>query len=282
METTKTKKDNKNAFQLKKLLGRKENQDLGDKSRWENIPVNYIVTANTLGIELNDYMVKRLNEAKDKELAFNSIYVANYFSEKARKLKKHELAKKLDAMVVDESIEPEDIAFYAIEAVKGELPKDRQLEKIAKSYMAARENSKKPIDSKTNTLDIVLMPMDNDGYCDVYLDYKLKSRKEKSLEEITINVYGMGERDEDTLKNLLNIASEKLHKSAGKGSLFEGLDGGDSFGMVLLLNVMLCGVCCGAGVGIGYFFGDAKIGLPIGAGLGIAAAESFLIGGTIY
>ncbi|MFH1638192.1 MAG: hypothetical protein ABIB71_07230, partial [Candidatus Woesearchaeota archaeon] len=46
--------------------------------------------------------------------------------------------------------------------------------------------------------------------------------------------------------------------------------------------VMLCGVCCGAGVGIGYFFGDAKIGLPIGAGLGIAAAESFLIGGTIY
>ncbi|MFH1638193.1 MAG: hypothetical protein ABIB71_07235 [Candidatus Woesearchaeota archaeon] len=205
METTKTEKQNTAAFQLKKLLCKQEKQDLGDKSRWENIPVNYIVTANTLGIELNNNTVKRLNNSEDKDLAFHSIYLAHYFSEIARNNGKENLAKELSAMVGDESIKTEEIAFYAIEAVKNELPKEEQLEKIAKAYLAKNNVFIETLESKVNTLDIVVLPTDKDNA------YVYVGSFPESTENLTLNVYGINSSNQNDLnKDILKYVNKNI------------------------------------------------------------------------
>ncbi|MFH1638316.1 MAG: hypothetical protein ABIB71_07870 [Candidatus Woesearchaeota archaeon] len=206
-----TNEERKTAYQLKKLLGRKENQDLGDKSRWENIPVNYIVTANTLGIELNDYALKRLNEAEDKDLAFNSIYVANYFSAYARKEGKEDLAKRLEGMVVDENVKTEDIAFYATKAMENELPKDKVLEKIAKAYTTGKTfesmlpKSENKVESN-NILDIVLIPTDKEN------SYAHISSLPNSLDNLVINIYSKGEINTEAMQKVLKTSEHSLCK----------------------------------------------------------------------
>ncbi|MFH1637230.1 MAG: hypothetical protein ABIB71_02285 [Candidatus Woesearchaeota archaeon] len=139
MEETKTKEEeNKTALQLKKFLTPSKKQDLGDKSRWEKIPVEYIITANTLGIELNDHALKRLNEAEGKREAFEAIYVAQHFSKKAIEKGMDELAEKLEAIVANHQIKTEDIGLYALESVKGTIDSEELEKKLLECYKAGR------------------------------------------------------------------------------------------------------------------------------------------------
>ncbi|MFH1638196.1 MAG: hypothetical protein ABIB71_07250 [Candidatus Woesearchaeota archaeon] len=208
METTKTEKKNTTAYQLKKLLCKKEKQDLGNVERWKQIPVEYIVTANTLGIELNDYALKRLNESEDKDHALEAIYVTQFFTKEAKKLKKHDLADKLEAMAGNESLKAEDIAFYATKAIENELPKDKVLKKLAKAYLAEKEAEKalpQKLEDKVvgNTLDIVVVPLSEKKA------YVYTEEIPESLDNVAINVYGIDAKPKDSVKAAVNAEVNK-------------------------------------------------------------------------
>ncbi|MFH1638042.1 MAG: hypothetical protein ABIB71_06460 [Candidatus Woesearchaeota archaeon] len=197
MEKTINDGKEKTAYQLKKLLGKKKNQDLGDKSRWENIPVNYIVTANTLGVELNDPVLKRLNGSGDKEQAFYSVMLTQYFSREMRKQGKQELATELEAMVENEAIATDELGIYALESIKKALPEKAVMEKLAKAYFMEHKDGIS--DKPGNQVDIVLLPMGKDN-----------------LHKDNVRVY-MSEIPEDFESAIFNIygREENLRESAG-------------------------------------------------------------------
>ncbi|MFH1638195.1 MAG: hypothetical protein ABIB71_07245 [Candidatus Woesearchaeota archaeon] len=294
MEETMNDQKNTTAYQLKKLLGKKEKQDLGNVERWKQIPVEYIVTANTLGIELNDYALKRLNDAEDKEHAFESIYVTQYFAKEARKLKKLDLANKLEAMVEDESIATEDIAFYATKAIENELPKEKVLKKLAKAYTAkanvpkrtiqAKESKEEALEDKLNEVNIVLVPVDADGFCNAYIDYEIKGRK--SLENTVVNIYCTGELDEDAVNKAINIAGEEIYSKI-KDKISCNF-GGEAVAIFGLLSALADGVGCVVGLGVGVaidrVIGTGNEGARIGAltGAGLIQAAMFGLAGHAY
>ncbi|MFH1638197.1 MAG: hypothetical protein ABIB71_07255 [Candidatus Woesearchaeota archaeon] len=209
METTKTEQKNTTAYQLKKLLCKKEKQDLGNVERWKQIPVEYIVTANTLGIELNDHALKRLNESEDKDHALEAIYVTQFFTKEAKKLKKHDLANKLEAMVGNEGIATEDIAFYATKAIENELPKETVRKKLAKAYAQEQKAIEKPSTETKDYVDVVIVPTsENDAY--VYV-----SPLPDDLTSASINVYSVNGKQktlEDSVRKLVSNASVQMGK----------------------------------------------------------------------
>ncbi|MFH1638044.1 MAG: hypothetical protein ABIB71_06470 [Candidatus Woesearchaeota archaeon] len=254
----------KTAYQLKKLLGNREKQDLGNVERWKQIPVEYIVTANTLGVELNDHALKRLNEAKDKEHAFESIYVTQYFAKEARKLKKDDLAEKLEAMVEDESLATEEIAFYATKAIENELPKDKVLEKLAKAFYtketSLNRKKKEGLEEAVNSLDIVLVPIDKEGYCKAYASYDINSNKRKDWKNIAVNVYSLGNRKPEALRGLLKRPAQNRLDQAARVEVIHR-NWGDGLG-----NYTKIGYYLGGHLGLG------TVSFGIGSGLGAVGA----------
>ncbi|MFH1637847.1 MAG: hypothetical protein ABIB71_05465 [Candidatus Woesearchaeota archaeon] len=262
METTKTEQKNTTAFQLKKLLGPSKKQDLGDVERWKQIPVEYIVTANTLGIELNDYALKRLNEAEDKNHALESIYVAQYFSKEARKLKKHDLANKLEAMVEDESLKTEDIALYAIKAIENELPKDKVLQKLAKAYAADKRIEsvlpKENLENKVeNILDVVLMPTDRERA------YVYIGNLPKSMDNLTINIYSKNEESKEGKELAVKSLKSTKEKSLESQVAYQLKEKNSNKKTSLALYGSALG-CLALGTGIGAAAGDAVCGAITG------------------
>ncbi|MFH1637231.1 MAG: hypothetical protein ABIB71_02290 [Candidatus Woesearchaeota archaeon] len=203
MEETITEGQKKNILQLKKLLGSAKKQDLGDVEKWKQVPVEYIISAKTFGVELNDYALKRLSKAEDKEDALYSIMIAQHFGKAAERSGKKDLAERLKKMVEDESMKTEDIAFYATKAIENELPKDKVLEKLAKAYSVDKRKVKEGLE---NTLDIVLVPTDENNV------YVHMGNVPKSLENLTLNVYSKNEKKEDLEKSVLEAAISSLKK----------------------------------------------------------------------
>ncbi|MFH1638043.1 MAG: hypothetical protein ABIB71_06465 [Candidatus Woesearchaeota archaeon] len=283
MEETINGGKDKAAYQLKKLLGKKEKQDLGDVERWKQIPVEYIVTANTLGIELNDHALKRLNEAKDKEHAFESIYVTQYFAKEARKLQKHDLAEKLEAMVEDESLATENLALYASKAIEDTLPKDKLLEKLAKAYSVDKKIQDvlpkvQELPQKGNTIDIILIPTDTEKA------YVHVGELPESLENLVINVYSKDEGSKEEKQVAFNYAKENLKKNIDQKLKDFEKNFSDTKKISVGSNAGGLGaICLGAGIGAAatQSWGGALIGGGIGGLLEVAAlmATAVLWGG---
>ncbi|MFH1637846.1 MAG: hypothetical protein ABIB71_05460 [Candidatus Woesearchaeota archaeon] len=274
MEKTTSEQKDKTAYQLKKLLGSSKKQDLGNVERWKQIPVEYIVTANTLGIELNDSALKRLNEAEDKEHAFESIYVTQYFSKEAKKLKKHDLAKKLEGMVEDESIATEDIALYAISAIKGELPKKKLLEKLAKAYSVNKSPKEKrfkrkaTLEKKLNKINFVLVPVDKEGFCNIYMEYDIKSTGPFALKNTKVNIYSMRNIDDAAISKALEVAGKSIIAEAKKKKFFKTEGSGIQYLITILLGTP---VCCVLSAFFGTIIGSvtgSEEGMAIGATAG--------------
>ncbi|MFH1637233.1 MAG: hypothetical protein ABIB71_02300 [Candidatus Woesearchaeota archaeon] len=191
--------EKKQSLQLKKLLGYKKEEDLGDKSRWEKTPVNYVIAANTLGVELDDYVLTRLQGAKDKNHALESIYVAQHFSREAKKRGKTGLAKELEDMIKDGCISTEELGIYAMKKVEGTVSKGSLLKKLGRAYCSGKEKGE-------NVLDIVFVPTDADNafvYC---------SKLPYSLEDLTINVYTRESTKEQLESKLRTVINEELDK----------------------------------------------------------------------
>ncbi|MFH1638315.1 MAG: glycine zipper family protein [Candidatus Woesearchaeota archaeon] len=274
--------EKKTALQLKKLLGRKKNQDLGNVERWKNIPVNYIVTANTLGIELNDYTLKRLNESEDKDHAFESVYLVQYFSKEARNAGKEELAETLEKLVIDKSIKTEQLAMYAVEEIRKAMPQKKSKKLIKKVEEASKnvDNLLNPRVKAKNTLDIVLLPINKEGSCAVYFDYNFKSTF-NPMKNTAVNVYSAGPKKDSLIKPSLDfVAKEILSVEEQKDLGFMNLgnialnDGGP----MGLGDILGCGTIealvfgfCGAVIGgvTGELFGAGNEGCAIGAGVGL-------------
>ncbi|MFH1638317.1 MAG: hypothetical protein ABIB71_07875 [Candidatus Woesearchaeota archaeon] len=222
MKEETTTKDRKIALQLKKLLGRKENQDLGDKSRWENIPVNYIVTANTLGIELNDSALKRLNQSENKDEAFYSILIAQHFSTAAEKTGKKDLAEKLRLMVEDERISTQEFGIYALKEIQEGMTEeelkrclenaqdvgDRADAKVKGISLESRLEAK-------NTVEIVLLPKNLRGECEVYVEYSF-TKGRNAMENTAVNVYSLGLKEDSSVSSALGLASTKIQEIEDK------------------------------------------------------------------
>ncbi|MFH1637235.1 MAG: hypothetical protein ABIB71_02310, partial [Candidatus Woesearchaeota archaeon] len=204
MEETITKEEGrkKTATQLKKFLNPSKKQDLGNVERWKKIPVEYIVTANTLGIELNDYTLKRLNESEDKNHAFESVYVIQYFSKEARNAGKDELAETIEKMLLDNSIRTEELAMYAVEEIRKALPQKKS-EKIIKKVKEAAKDADSLLNPRIeakNTLDIVLLPVNDKGKCSVYVEYDFNKRIMDPMKDTAINIYSVGPKAESTIR----------------------------------------------------------------------------------
>ncbi|MFH1637234.1 MAG: hypothetical protein ABIB71_02305 [Candidatus Woesearchaeota archaeon] len=281
MEETITKEQKKNILQLKKLLGPTKKQDLGDKSRWENIPVEYIITANTLGIELNDYALKRLSEAEDRHYALEAIYVAQHFGKIAKKEGKEDLAKKLEAMVMDEKISTQDIALYAAKAIENELPKEKLLEKLAKTHSAGKEAERYL--SKTQTkkevnqiIDAVLVPTDKD-HVHLYV-----SNTERSLDNIVINVYGIKDKEKEAVKNkILKTIEERIGNKLDDNISLAHLRKEESKAICLLFSA-LGPIAFSAITGAAYANDKSVTGLVLGGILGGICSTGAVIFGSLW
>ncbi|MFH1638041.1 MAG: hypothetical protein ABIB71_06455 [Candidatus Woesearchaeota archaeon] len=269
MEKTINDGKDKAAYQLKKLLGNKEKQDLGDKSRWEKIPVNYIITANTLGVELNDCALKRLNESEDKDQAFYSVLLTQYFAKEARKLKKDDLAEQLEQMVEDDAIKTDELAMYAVRAIDNTLPKDKRLEKLAKVHSSKK--IKNVLKKKEVTLDIVLVPLDKENmYVHTYL-----SDFPDTCDGLVVNIYS-----KDKEGNKLEEG-----KTAFKNNLEERMDVWKSNLKDPKMAAWVIGLIAGSavvgGAIAGLVTGDPKlfyiIGGVCGGGYGVCATIPALV-----
>ncbi|MFH1637232.1 MAG: hypothetical protein ABIB71_02295 [Candidatus Woesearchaeota archaeon] len=267
MQETITEEQKKTAFQLKKLLAPAKKQDLGDKSRWEKIPVEYIMSANTFGIDLNDYALNRLSEAEDKHYALEAIYVAQYFSKEARKKGKEEIAKEVEAMIGNEKISTEDLGLYAMKKMEGTIPKEKKLEKLMNAYHGKTKEK--------NILDIVIVPTDKGHAC------ASCTKLPKSLDNLIINIYS---KDGD-ISSATETAEELIRKGLDeKIRHYESEIG--TFKNVTILTSCMNPVAWGIGVAISLSDPEFSMiaGLATGAATGLICTliPGATIGGCWY
>ncbi|MFH1637845.1 MAG: hypothetical protein ABIB71_05455 [Candidatus Woesearchaeota archaeon] len=207
------KGQDKQVYQLKKLLGKKE--ELGDISKWKNIAPGDMLFLKKLEAELSPNAMERLNSIKeeDRKEGLYSILVANYFSNVASRKGRDDVVEKIGAIFDDTSIKAEEIGMYAFEAVRDSLPDDERLEKLARTYLTdkkVKRQKKEGLEKKLNTIDVVLLPKDLDGECEVYIEYDFKKRLGNPLENTEVNIYSAGRRVDSAVENVLSHISKEI------------------------------------------------------------------------
>ncbi|MFH1638516.1 MAG: hypothetical protein ABIB71_08880 [Candidatus Woesearchaeota archaeon] len=203
-KTVHDEKIKKQALQLKKLLGSPKKQNLGNVENWKNIPVNYIVTASTLGIELDDYAIKRLNNAEDKDKAFQSMMIVHYFSSDAEEKGNRELAGNLRKMVSDENISTEELGIYATKAMESSFSKRKLKQRLSGIEKKIKEGG-----FEENVMDVVLFPTDREKA------YVHLSNVPESLDNLIVNIYSKDKMANDLADDTLKVAEQEIKSKLG-------------------------------------------------------------------
>ncbi|MFH1638323.1 MAG: hypothetical protein ABIB71_07905 [Candidatus Woesearchaeota archaeon] len=219
-EETKTKEgEQKEALQLKRLLNPRK-EELGDLTKWKHLDAGDMVLLNKLNAELTPQALDRINsmDEKQRKEGLSSIIVANYCSSVAKEHNKYDVANHIQSLIANQEMDAKEIGIYALEEMKNTLPSEKKMEAIAKGYLAKKA---KGLEEKVDAIDIVVLPVTED---DAYV--YVSNNKINDAQNIPINIYYTGKKDNKMVNAILSKADEHIRKDNEDYSFGMGMIGG--------------------------------------------------------